>query len=188
MMYYFFNQLSKKMNQKLDISEELTLHNKNITFYPEISKLFMVKNLSLYGCSLTVIPSCIGNMINLKKLDLSKTNISELPKEIGLLIKLKSFSMIGNSITILPKEIGLLNKLIYLDCSHNLLTSLPKEICCLTKLKRLYLHANKISSLPDMTPLINLKDISLCENDLTSKILLQSHPLNYFTLLIYYNL
>lgn len=184
MIYYAVHQLSKKINRDLNINQSLILQRENInTFYPEFSKIFIYKVLDLHGNPLNVIPPSIGNMTNLKELCLSNTNISKLPNEIGLLVKLKTVSIYQNNISELPKEIGLLTNLSYLDCSHNLLNSLPQEITCMTKLKRLYLENNQLTSLPNMTSLINLKDMSLANNLLSSKdiITITSSKLNQST-------
>ncbi|MBE9234081.1 leucine-rich repeat domain-containing protein [Cuspidothrix issatschenkoi LEGE 03284] len=84
----------------------------------------------------------------LTKLDIGENRLKILPTEIGQLVNLKILVVSNNQLRYLPSEIGELTNLETLDLSNNYLESLPPEIGRLRKLKNLYLKGNSLSLMP----------------------------------------
>lgn len=86
----------------------------NFTF---ITELRLANNL------LKVIPSSIGQLLNLVHLDLSNNQIEDLPKEIGWLTDLKDLFLYNNQLPDLPPEMGYLYQLENLGLDGNPITN-----------------------------------------------------------------
>ncbi|CAK9156391.1 unnamed protein product, partial [Ilex paraguariensis] len=74
------------------------------TFPPEVSKLVLLKYLSLRKTNVKFIPRLIGKLRNLETLDLKDTYVTELPIEIGKLRKLRY--LVCDYGVVVPVEIG----------------------------------------------------------------------------------
>jgi Leucine-rich repeat (LRR) protein len=94
----------------------------------EIGQLINLQSLTLAGNLLTELPPEIGQLSNLRKLDLSSTELLELPPQIGQLTNLIQLDLRDNKLTELPPEIGELSRLKVLRLQDSGLDSPPAEI------------------------------------------------------------
>jgi len=174
------NEIGNLINlQKLYLSGGIVgwgrYDNQLISLPPEIGKLINLKVLDLRDNKLTSLPPEIGKLINLKELDLSSNQFTSLPSFITQLTKLEELKTILK----IPKEINEflgLNRAkrriaeaeATLDLSLLYLTSLP-NIRHLINLTELDLKHNQLTSLPNIIDgLINLTKLDLSDNHLTS--------------------
>ena len=102
----------------------------------------------MFNNKLKVLPSEIGQLINLQAFHCSNNQLAVLPSEIGQLINLYSFACDGNKLTILPSEMGQLINLQIFYCSCNKLTVLPSEIGQLINLQTFNYSNNEIEYIP----------------------------------------
>ena len=135
------------------------------------SEIGQLINLQEFDCSyneLTVLPSEIGQLINLQSFYCSNNELTVLPSEIGQLINLQTFDCYHNKLTVLPPEIGQLINLQTFNCAHNQLTVLPSEMEQLNNLQTFYCSNNKLKVLlPEIGQLINLRKFNCSSNGLT---------------------
>jgi len=114
-----------------------------------------------------IMPSFFVSLKNCRVLNLSHNNLKSLPTEIQNLLNLYNLNLMKNCLTSLPNEIVLLNNLKVLDVSNNLLESLPLDFSRLINIEQLYLTHNRLKYLPDISGCLNLKEVSLANNQLT---------------------
>lgn len=119
-----------------------------------------------------ILPTEIGDLLNLEILDLSDQNImGSLPNSIGDLQNLLWLQLDNNDMSgTLPVTIGTLNNLEYLSLSSNQFSgTLPSEIGDLNALKYLIADHNEFSgNLPQsLGNLVNLEALWLFENELS---------------------
>ena|GEM_PF-4004282 len=117
---------------------------------------------------LKILPKEIGRMENLKHLNLSDNQLAALPAELGNLANLDTLDLSINQLTSLPAELGRLKILTALSLNGNQLTTLPAELGGLRNLRFLNLNNNKLTSLPAELGNLNLADIRLYDNPLTT--------------------
>ncbi|CAK9156394.1 unnamed protein product [Ilex paraguariensis] len=82
------------------------------------SKLLTVLDLS--GASLETFPPEVSKLVLLKYLSLRKTNVKFIPRLIGKLRKLETLDLKYTKVTKLPIEIGELRRLRYLVCDYGI--------------------------------------------------------------------
>ncbi len=129
--------------------ERIHLHFCGLSLLPkEISKLKVLKELSLGSNQIVSLPKEIGQLKALETMSVVNNDLMTLPKEIGQLKALKTFDISFNRLTSLPKEIGRMKALITFIASNNELTRLPKEIGRLKALQHLFLGDNRLRILP----------------------------------------
>ncbi|KAL0561851.1 hypothetical protein IC582_002296 [Cucumis melo] len=153
---------------KLKHLRYLRIKDSYITNLPDsITKLCYLETFIFErSCSLTNLPSVVGDFINLKHLDLSHNRYLEfLPDSISELCKLEALILkCCHKLKGLPKDIKNCNNLRQLDLSENKsIEFLPDSITELCKLEALMLqNCRKLKELPkDTKKLINLKHLDL---------------------------
>lgn len=77
---------------------------------------------------ITIIPSEVGNLINMKTFKLSFNMINQIPSELRNLEKLRTFYITDNILTDLPPVFDGLKSLVRLNISNNRITLLPVNI------------------------------------------------------------
>ncbi|MDA0243414.1 MAG: leucine-rich repeat domain-containing protein [Chloroflexi bacterium] len=118
---------------------------------------------------LTILPSAIGELVNLTLLDLTNNQLTAMPPEIGQLVNLTNLYLGGNLLTAVPPEIGQLVNLTSLNLDTNQLTAVPPEIGQLVNLTSLRLCGNKLTALPpEIGQFANLTSLNLSDNKLTA--------------------
>ena len=134
----------------------------------KIWQLTKLRKLVLWA-DFEILPSDIGNLINLIKLSISSRSITELPITIGLLTKLIKLECVRNyQLKYIPTELGLLTNLTELIFNSCDIVRIPTEICKLTKLYYLKLEYNKLNKLPiEIGKLTNLITLMLSYNEFT---------------------
>lgn len=111
--------------------------------------VFELTTIDRYQKQISVVPSAIGELINLQQLILSHNKITNVSKEIGNLSNLRKLFLDYNLITSIPREIGNLIKLEELNVGNNPITIFPDELCNLINLKRLYLTPDQLTNIPN---------------------------------------
>lgn len=135
----------------------------------------VVVELNLFRSGIEVLPSEIGQLVNLQILQLGENPIGTLPPEIGQLGNLEVLSLAGLNANlfgisvnlILPKEIGQLSRLREFYLGFSGLSNLPVEIGQLSNLEVLYLNDNELSTIPqEIGQLSGLQLLNLFRNSL----------------------
>merc|ERR1712029_592456 len=128
-----------------------------------------LRNLDLSNNKITSIPRWIANFKSLKTLNLSGNQLNGLPEEIGQLVKLENLIISKNGLSgALPKSLGKLKNLKELDASCNKLTKFPVSLAGLNHLNSLDLSSNQISVIPDGIEELELTEMSLNQNQISS--------------------
>ena len=124
------------------------------------------ERLDLSGLlSVDILPSAIGQLINLKELYLNNNKLSSLPPEISRLSDLEVLDVGFNRLKQLPPEIDHLTNLRKIFLNDNRLSSLPVEIGRLNNLEVLSLRYNNLNQLPiEIGRLSSLRTIYLSDN------------------------
>ncbi len=127
-----------------------------------------VTRITISNQIISVIPSQIGNLINLKHLSLSGTGINELPEAIGNLESLQSLILSNNNISSFPNSVTNMKNLKLFDLNNNKLAgSIPIWMMNLVHLQELTLFNNQKTEIPiEISNLINLKSLNLYNNNL----------------------
>jgi len=110
-------------------------------------------------------------------LDISEAGLKVLPSEVGNLVNLTQLVLKGDSLTSIPDSVSSLNKLKLLDLSKNHLSSIP-DLSGMAHLSTLNLSLNKFIQFPDvgLDKCGDLRYLDLSVNDLTDiSTLEQSH-------------
>jgi len=116
------------------------------------------------------IPVEIGNLTSLQQLNLQNNQLSDsIPTEIGNLTNLTSIDFNDNQlIGPIPVEIGNLSNLNTLNLHYNQLSgSIPTEIVNLTYLRELNIYINQFTDLPNLSTLDSLDDLRIENNKFT---------------------
>jgi len=138
-------------------------------FPPELVKVVNnLRNLDLSNNKITQLPDNIGSFKMLKTLALHKNKLSELPVGIGKLTKLETLSLQSNLLTRLPSAFGQLKHLKELNLSHNDLTAFPTALFDLGLLDILDLSNNKITNVPDGVDKLEVTEMNLNQNQISS--------------------
>lgn len=119
----------------------------------ELGNLVNITQLNFTRTNLSYIPTEIGKLDKLELLDLSRSNLYGLPSQIAALSLLEVLRLNQNNVKLLSSEIGRMRGLRELDLSHNNLEELPTQLGNL-QLTSLNLDGNSIRSIP--TELTNL--------------------------------
>jgi len=110
-------------------------------------------------------------------LDISEAGLKVLPTEVGNLVNLTQLVLKGDSLTSIPDTVSTLTKLKLLDLSKNYLSNLP-DLSGMEQLSTLNLSLNKFIQFPDVgiEKCTQLSYVDLSVNDLTDiSTLEQSH-------------
>lgn len=144
--------------------EEIIIRSENITLPKNIKVLPFLKSIRISNNCLSSFPSFIF-IQKIQKLNLSYNYISEIPSNILILNNLKELNLSDNMIRSFPKELCLLSRLQKLDLSNNSINNIPNEIYKLINLEFLDLSKNYIIHVPIELSLLNhLKVLSLSHN------------------------
>ncbi|XP_015109989.1 leucine-rich repeat-containing protein 7 [Diachasma alloeum] len=175
---------SKKMIEFLELKEELSLANNNLTYLRDDIWTYLgnLRVLNLSDNFLSTLPSVISLLIHLEDLDLSKNRLSTTPDVILTFRSLKKLSLRDNLLTELP-DLEVLEHLEQLDVSKNSLVSLPASLASLTRLKQLDLSFNHFRALPICVQqgLSNLEYLDVSGNiRLSLNTPVKSHKLKWF--------
>uniref|UniRef100_T1IV51 Leucine-rich repeat-containing protein 57 n=1 Tax=Strigamia maritima TaxID=126957 RepID=T1IV51_STRMM len=147
----------------------LQLCSKNLTEIPnDLFKMIKVlRTLDLSDNKLVVLPSNIGQFLQLKHLTLSKNRLKELPNEIGNLKKLENVYLNDNNLTCLPSNMSMLKHLRIISLSNNKLTSFPIVLLHLPHIEVVDLSRNKICSIPDESKEFQVIELNLNQNQVS---------------------
>ena len=152
--------------QNAAVAEELTLHNRGLTAFPEeIFQLRHLKVLALSSNSINHIPAEIARLVNLESLDLRDNQIHEFPQSIRELGHLRKIDLSKNVLDQVQNCILALSELEVLILAENEIQSLPEEISQLKRLRKLDLSKNQIQRLPTaLFEMSNLRQLDLSSN------------------------
>lgn len=128
----------------------------------------VLRTLDISENRFEILPPVIGNFTLLKHLNLSGNRLTEIPDFIGKLIKLETLNVQDNLLTRLSPELSKLKNLKQALLSHNQLTTFPVQFTALRHLDVLDLSRNKITSVPDDVKDLNVTELNLNQNQLTS--------------------
>ena len=125
-----------------------------------------VYKLRLRNSKTRVLPSTIGELINLRVLDISGSRIKSIPPEIEHCIHLKTIIANASQLSEIPSTIGQLKKLRNINFGACKIKELPEEFGKLESLWSLSLGSNQLSDLPEsMSNLKNLTMFSIDKNN-----------------------
>lgn len=143
----------------LDISD-----NKFVVLPIEISRFMQLRHLNLSKNKLAKIPDCIGALTKLETFNASHNNLSSLPRTFSNLIHLKQVYFNDNHLKEFPLVFCGLKHLDLLDLSQNEITSIPNDASTLN-VTELNLNQNQISSISSEIAICpRLKTLRLEEN------------------------
>lgn len=149
--------------------ESLDLNNNQLCCLPEeMGALSKLHHLLIRQNLLWCIPETIGFLVNLRVLILWGNQLTTLPDSICNLKKLEDLYLNHNKIEQLPDAIGEMVNLRTLNVANNALYYLPDSICKLSALQVLDLRHNFIALLPEKIGYLNVIDLDLSTNELTS--------------------
>ena len=138
----------------------------------EIGQLINLEYLNLSGGYLNIsgsVPSEIANLENLTYLNLANNQLDgSIPSQIGNLTNLEWLNLSYNNLSgNIPTTIGDMLSLQWLELGDNNFDLIPSEIGNLNQLKWLYLHNNNLTDVPsEIGNLSNLKRLDFSDNDL----------------------
>lgn len=129
-------------------------------------ELTSLKKVNLSTNRITEIPESIGELTNLTNLDLGSNRISNIPPSLCKLEKLDDLVLSYNNIGSIPECIDQLKLLTRLFLRGNKITSLPDSISNLESLDTFWIADNELSEIPEHITKLNLRDLSIGENQL----------------------
>ena len=128
--------------------------------------------LNLSGNMFTQFPPQLLELETLKELYLGGNKLSILPKNFDMLTELETFYLGGNNLVSIPDEICQLVNLKTLNLSNNRIHYLPPSLARLKRLKTLSVHNNNLTTLPIELVKVNLAELSLRNNPLVSRFIM----------------
>ncbi|XP_063979101.1 leucine-rich repeat protein lrrA-like [Diachasmimorpha longicaudata] len=140
---------SQKMIEFLELQQELSLANNNLTQLRDDIWTYLgnLRVLNLSDNFLSTLPSVVSLLVHLEDLNMSKNRLMTIPDVILSLRSLKKLSLVENSLNELP-GLHALEHLEQLNVSKNCLSSLPDSLGSLTQLKHVDLSFNHFRTLP----------------------------------------
>ena len=149
--------------------DRLDLRHNNLTMVPEsIGHLSKLSSLYLGSNRLRMLPESVGQLKSLRTCLLDNNQLTALPESIGSVQLLEELWAQFNQLTSLPESISKLQRLNYLSVDNNRLNSLPSSLGRLQQLQTLSLDFNRLSSLPESLGDLNMLNLFLDSNRLTS--------------------
>uniref|UniRef100_A0A1I7XUL0 Leucine-rich repeat-containing protein 57 n=1 Tax=Heterorhabditis bacteriophora TaxID=37862 RepID=A0A1I7XUL0_HETBA len=138
-------------------------------FPDSLTELFeIIRNLDLNQNKIRVLPSTIGNFIQLRQLHLSENILACLPDEMGLLKKLEVLNLQSNSLSVLPDSLVGCASLKSVNLSFNTFREFPIVLCHLMELETLIIASNAITCLPNEITTLRASELNLNQNRLNS--------------------
>nr|CAD7460059.1 unnamed protein product [Timema tahoe] len=128
----------------------------------------LLRTLDLSNNKFTSLPNDIGSYKLLKHLNVSQNKLVSLPEMLGNLSKLESLSACSNKLTCVPQSLSQLVHLKQVYLSHNLITEFPTVFCGLKHLDVLDLSRNKITHVPNRVSELNVTELNLNQNQISS--------------------
>ncbi|XP_041827394.1 leucine-rich repeat-containing protein 57 [Melanotaenia boesemani] len=126
-----------------------------------------LRTVDLSGNKIPVLPSTIGNFLQLKSLTLNSNRLTGLPSEIGKLKKLETLSLNGNQIQQLPPTLCQLKALRTLNLAGNQISEFPLGLETLRQLDLLDLSRNRIQNVPAEVSQLQAIEINLNQNQIS---------------------
>ncbi|XP_030574823.1 leucine-rich repeat-containing protein 57 [Archocentrus centrarchus] len=126
-----------------------------------------LRTVDLSGNRIEVLPSAIGNFLQLKSLTLNSNRLTGIPAEISKLKKLETLSLNGNRIQQLTPTLGQLKALRTLNLSGNQISEFPSILGTLRQLDLLDLSRNKIQNVPAEVSELQAIEINLNQNQIS---------------------
>ena len=105
---------------------------------------------------------------SVRVLDLSDRKITSIPPEIGRATGLEVLKLNNNRLQSLPSQLGTLKRLKRIELLDNRFTKVPRVLLSLSGLRSLDLDSNRLTRIPDLSALSDLRNLSLCANELDS--------------------
>ncbi|XP_063040499.1 leucine-rich repeat-containing protein 57 [Engraulis encrasicolus] len=127
-----------------------------------------LRTVDLSNNKIEALPPFIGSFLHLKSLTINANRLTTLPNEIGKLKKLETLSLSGNQIQALPACVNQLKALRTLILSGNQLRELPSGLGALRHLDMLDLSKNRIQALPAEVAELQVIEINLNQNQISS--------------------
>ena len=132
-----------------------------------------LERLQLGNSKLETIPKAVESLENLTELNLDGNTLSSLSDvTITRLSSLRILSARYNQLTsnafgsLRAINFACLGSLASVDLSHNELDAVPSILLGFSSLQVISLRHNRLTALPDFTPLRNLRNLDLCDNQL----------------------
>lgn len=113
-----------------------------------IGELLNLQELSLHCNLLEHLPSSFCQLTNLQMLYAGDNKLMCLPDEFGRLTKLEELDLSGCDLLMLPESLSLCHSLVHLWLTGNKLVTLPFHIGDLQRLSELHIRNNHIKFLP----------------------------------------
>lgn len=174
--------IMKKLRLRIDTDDplypglkKLKIRGKDLNDLPV--ELFQLVELEVLDLSpereacidyhLNILPSSIGDLVNLRVLMLDTNNLDHIPPEISLLVQLERLSLSNNHIKRLPDGFAKLKGLESLHLANNKFEAFPQVLCELPSLRFLDFSDNLLPDLPDnIAKLHSLESLVLSFNRL----------------------
>jgi len=185
------SEISPQISNLLSL-QVLDLHDNQLSCLPaSLGQLVQLTKLNVSHNRLTQLPDClsdlkelrvlqannnqieeldegIGSLVMLANLDLANNKLKSLPGGIGFLSFVTNLNLSSNQLTELPPEMNSMTNLTSLELTNNQIRELPSTMDGLTHLELLYLRHNRLTRLPTLTNCINLKELHLGNNKISS--------------------
>lgn len=128
----------------------------------------VLRTMDLSQNRFSTLPEAIGKFTLLKHLNISSNRLTDLPEALSLLIKLETLNAINNLIVRIPKQLDNLKNLKQVLLSNNQITEFPTMFCGLPKLDIIDLSRNKITSIPSEVKGLNVIELNVNQNQISS--------------------
>uniref|UniRef100_A0A0K8TLW7 Putative leucine-rich repeat lrr protein n=1 Tax=Tabanus bromius TaxID=304241 RepID=A0A0K8TLW7_TABBR len=128
----------------------------------------VLKTLDISGNRFTEIPKDIAKFTLIKHLNVSENRLTCLPDVLGDLVKMEVLLAMNNSITKVPRELGKLKNLKQVNLSCNQIDEFPVMLCGLNHLDVLDLSKNKITAVPAEVKNLQVTELNLNQNQISS--------------------
>ena len=148
---YRIDQLKQKLNINLSLLD-----------------IYNLDTLEIDGdvTEIDILPSEIGELVNLRRLWLPNNNLYKLPSELSQLTNLEDLILDNNNFTEFPLVLTEMPQLTFISIFRNRLETLPHEICNLVNLEEFNIGANFFNTLPpEIGNLVNLVIFNISANN-----------------------